>query len=165
MLKMLTKKICPLLTLAMATMGCGKQITEESPAADRIVQNQELPSALVINLNSNNGPETLYLIPENANILMPESLRVSGDDLLNKTVVIYYNFDSSTAEFDYQCTYKSTVTGNTLNLFKCFNDLGEELTMATEYEFPIYYSKKIKMELKDFASNISIDAIYTVDWK
>jgi len=162
---MLSKKICPLLSLAMATIGCGKQITEENPASDRIVQNQELPSALVINLNSDNGQETLYSIPENANILMPESLRVTGNDLLNKTVVIYYNFDSSTAEYDYQCTYKSSATSFALNLSKCFNDLGEELSMATEYEFPIYYSKKIKMVLKDFSSNISIDAIYTVDWK
>jgi len=165
MLKVLNKKICPILTIALATLGCGKQITEDSPEEINVVENQELPAALVINLNSNDNQSTLYEIPQNANIVMPDYLKISGPDSKTKTVVISYNYDVESQLFDYQCVYKSIPNQVDLFLYNCNDNYGSTLSEVTNFEFPIYYAKFIKVELIEKTQDISVSAIFNVDWK
>jgi len=165
MLKVLNKKICPFLTIAVTILGCGKQISEDTMDEITVVENQELPAALVINLNSNENQSNLYEIPQNANIVMPDLLKISGPDTKTKTVVISYNYDIESKHFDYQCVYKSIPNQSDLLLYNCNDNFGSTLSEATNFEFPIYYGKFIKVELIEKTQDTSISAIFNVDWK
>jgi hypothetical protein len=164
MLSILTRKFCPLLSLFFALTGCGKQIREGSAEAGRTVTNQELPSDLVLRLNSEANGVKEYQIPRNANIYLPKSLQVRMGEPTGETVVISYNIKDGD-DFDYQCTYNSSSNPLELPLKECINAYGERLTEVTSFEFPIYYGRIIKLKLQGKVSGLVVDAVYNVDWK
>jgi hypothetical protein len=165
MLKRFSKKICPLLGLVIGTIGCGKQITEDQGTDDnqRLVQNQELPAALVITLDPATSFVKDYEIPRNGNILMPEILQVDGEASTGSEVLIQYNVDDE--GFDYECVYRKILPSQNLILKNCYDSTGEVMTQTTEFELPIYFAKKIKIEITTGTINFTISAIFNVDWK
>jgi hypothetical protein len=165
MLNFVSKKLCPFLTVAIASLGCGKQITEDTSESARIIQNQELPNSLILNLDSQNGLRLDYEIPQNANIVMPETLLVSMNNTDFKQVTIKYNLDPISEEYDYECTYGSSTSLNELTLKKCLDYFGEIITSTSDFELPIYFQKTIRMELSTPQVNLNVKAVYLVDWK
>jgi hypothetical protein len=150
----------------MTTLGCGKEITEAQTPNSRIIQNQDLPSALVIKLETQVSSDEVYEIPRNGNIMLPEKLWVRSGSGAGKTVEIIYNLEESAeGNFDYKCTYKSISSSKEIPLDNCVSGRGTILNDATSFEFPIYYGKAIKMEMQSATAGLTVDAIYTVDWK
>lgn len=165
MLYRLAKKICPFVTLTLATIGCGKQITEEASENARIIENQEIPSSLVVEINTNEGLMKLQQIPRNGNVIMPEVIYATNSESTYRMVTLTYNYELDSGKFDYECLYESKNSTLELVLKNCKDYFGEMITSATDFEFPIYYTKNIKMELKTPSSNNTFKAIFFVDWK
>ncbi len=149
----------------MATLGCGKQITEDKTENARIIQNQELPSSLILNLNTNDGFILDYEIPQNANILMPEGLILNTNNNEYKQVTIKYNYDRQNEQYDFECKYSTSNSTNQLSIKSCQDYFGEVITSITDFEFPIYFQKSIRIELNTPSINLNIKAIYIIDWK
>lgn len=163
MLTIFSRKLCPLLSLALATMGCGKKIAEGSSESAKIVQNQEIPNALVVKLSPEESKKT-YSIPRNANIFLPDALWVRGGDPSGKTIVISYNLkDAADESFDYKCTYTASGPSTKMPLKSCVNSYGESFMDVSRFDFPINYGRFIRLELQG-STGLSVDAVYTVDW-
>lgn len=163
MLNIISRKLCPLLSLALATMGCGKKISEETTASATAIETQEMPSALVMKLNPETS-KTTYSVPRNANIFLPDILWVREGNPTGKTIVISYNLkDSEADEFDYKCTYTATAPSNMMPLKDCVNAYGDVFSDVSRFDFPVNYGRFIRMELQG-TTGLSVDAVYTVDW-
>src|SRR3989344_3648406 len=66
MLLALARKICPILSLAIATVGCGKKISEAQTEPARSIENQELPATYIIRLDGSESSSQTYILPRNA---------------------------------------------------------------------------------------------------
>ncbi|HXH73794.1 MAG TPA: hypothetical protein VNJ08_02445 [Bacteriovoracaceae bacterium] len=166
MLWTFSRKLCPLLSLAIATVGCGKKISEGKTESSQSVEGQELPAVLVLKLNTTENNIKSYSVPKNANIKLPETLWVRSGNPAGKVVTITYNLETLTSEdFGYECSYKAAGSLTEMPLDYCINGYGEIFSNATDFEFPIFYGKFIKMEMKNAVPGLILDANYSVDWK
>lgn len=164
MLSQLTRKICPFVSLAIATIGCGKKIAEPATEGGSINQNQELPSALVLQLDST---RTTYDIARNGVIMIPDRLFVRQGSGSGKRVQITYNLEEDDWEGDltFKCTYFTNTQTETIPLEDCSSDRGS-FGDVSDQKFSIYYGHQIKMEFTSGdPTGTIIDATYSVDWK
>jgi hypothetical protein len=167
MLQMLTRKLCPFVTLAIATVGCGKKINDPATTLSRSTQNQELPSALVLQLNTTDSFHLNYTLPRNGIFALPETLRVRTGNGQGKEVTISYNvnpYDSD--DYEFKCTYRSSVQEFELPLESCTDIYGGDFGDIRDHLFMMDRNKLIRMETpKSTGAGLIMDAIFATDWK
>ncbi len=169
MLSNLTKRLCPLMTLAIA-FGCGKKINEPSTTEiSRATQTQELPSVLTLQVNEAVSTLKTYVLPKNAWFKLPTKLKAKDASAVGKKVKIYYNVLED-GEYEFHCYYKSITQTSELSFEKCQSS--EDVTIISssddleKMEFPMDKGSSIKIEITTPSSTgIKIDSIYSVDWK
>lgn len=160
MLKVL-RKICPLISLALS-LACGKELTDPSNDGSSIVNHQELPPVLMLQLKSN---LQVYQIPRNANFLLPDRLVVRSGDVSGRTVTVRYNLDAETNDFEFRCFYLGT-SGPEMLLDKCLDHYNREVGPIPWNWFPMDQDKHISLQISGNAANeIVVDAFYSVKWK
>jgi hypothetical protein len=167
MLTMLTRKLCPLMTLAIATLGCGKKITEDSSKVtkpDR--QNIQLPSSYMIQLDGSKDSRLSYELPAAANFEIPDRIKVKQGKPIGKTVEIAHNlnpYDSN--QYDFKCTYKSIGSDLEMVLQKCAT-MNEDFS-DIEYQLPQILDEKDIIQIRftgPSASDLIVEAFYSMDW-
>lgn len=173
MLNHITRKLCPLMTLALA-FGCGKKIGEPQTSTDgRSNQPQEESSSLTLQIDTSVSKRTVYPITRNADFRgLPSKLVVRQGNATGALVKVYYNVDDELADenienYAFVCTYKSTNTASEIPLQKCTSLTGGDYGDVTNPDYPNFMDrgKYIQMELKSTHSdNLIIQARYTVDW-
>lgn len=167
MLVTMTRKLCPLIIIFIATVGCGKKITEAGSQNSKSTESQNPEPSLVLSLETNNGNKSFYTVPQNAVFrTLPSKLRIREGVLTGKTVSVTYNVDPEDRDyFEFKCKYVPH-SAKELIINNCENFYGEDLGDITPLPTPIDGGKLIKMELGGaYASGISVDAYFIVDWK
>ena len=170
MLSIIKKRLCPLVSLALA-FGCGKKINDPSdpPLINHSAQMQELPATLTLEVNAANSSETKYLLQRNAWFKMPSHLIAKDASAIGKSVKIFYNLDINN-HYEFHCLYRSLVQTAELTFDKC--QTSDDVTIISNSEdlekmdFPMDKGTYIKMEVLNASnSKIKIDSSYIVDWK
>jgi hypothetical protein len=169
MLALLTKRLCPLMTLALA-LGCGKKINDpETTSSSTQGQSPELPTALTLQINEALSPVKSYTLSKNAWFRLPTRLTSVEGNVSGKMVKIYYNLVNPT-EYEFNCTYRSSTSANQLSFVKCESkDNIEIISNSTDLErmeFPMDKGLSIKMLLSNpSGTNLKIESVHLVDWK
>lgn len=170
MLSNLAKKLCPLMSLALA-FGCGKKINdpETTDANSRPPQTQELPAELTIQIIEAISPFKTFLLPENGWFKLPTKLLAKEGNAIGKKVKIFYNLLSS-GEYEFHCSYRSTVKVTELAFENCQSSDGLEIISNSEdlesMFFPMVEDTSIKVQLTNpTGTGMKIESAYIVDWK
>ncbi|HXH29933.1 MAG TPA: hypothetical protein VNJ01_03905 [Bacteriovoracaceae bacterium] len=167
MLKLLSRKLCPFLSLAVATVGCGKKLTEPKTQPVQVVENQELPTTISIELNTSVSAKAQFKIPQNGWFNLPEKLIVNDGSAIGKEVEISYNVDAEIEEdYEFVCTYTSTGSSSELQLSTCKDSYGGNFGNVMGNVFPMDEGKLIEVRLTTPSSkDLVLNAIYSVVWK
>jgi hypothetical protein len=169
MLAILTKRLCPLMSLALA-FGCGKKINDpETNSGSTQAQNQELPAVVTVQVDEVVSPITMYALSENAWFKLPTKLRAIQGSAAGRKIKIYYNLLNS-GEYEFNCSYSSISSVTEMPFDKCESSDGRELisnnTDLSNMVFPMDKGSSIKMQLTNPAgTGLKIDSTYLVDWK
>lgn len=166
MLTTLTRKLCPLMSLAIATIGCGKKVNDADTQSARNTENQELPSAYVIRLDGSQASRKNFKMIEDAQFKVPDSIVVRAGSASGKSVEVAYNvneFDSD--DYDFKCMYVPSATPSRLSLTKCVDYDGEDLGDVSNETFRLYKNDLIQMRFTGApASDLVVEAIYSMRW-
>ena len=166
MLNVLTRKLCPLMTLAIATVGCGKKISESDSGPSRQTQNQELPSAYVLQLDGSTSSKKLYPMPRNAQFKIPERLKVRRGTTAGKSVEISFEanpFDPD--DYAFKCTYLP-LTNSEMILDRCVDYIDRDFGDISDHIFSLYKDDLIQLRFSGApASDLLVEAIFSMDWK
>jgi hypothetical protein len=170
MLSILTKRLCPLMTLALA-FSCGKKINDPETTGSGTTQgqNQELPSTLNLQVNESLSSVKIYELPRNAWFKLPTKLLAREGNATGKKVRIYYNLLRS-GDYEFKCSYRSLSAVTELPFEKCESRDGLEIiSNSADLEhmvFPMDKGSSVKVELTNpTGSGMKIDSVYIVDWK
>lgn len=166
MLFKMTRKICPLMSLAIATIGCGKKITEADSRPGSSVENQEIPSTFVIGLDGARSSRKIVRLPEAARFYIPDRLQVIYGDTNGKVVEIAYDVDEDDDDiYRFKCAYVSSINPYEMTLDKCVNDDEVDYGDISNYEFPLKKNSIIQMRFTGApARGLSVEAIYSMRW-
>lgn len=168
MLLNLTKKLCPLMGLAMA-FGCGKKINDPKTSEGETSRpRQELPGLLTLQLKTSESLSTSFQLPLNGWFQFPLKLMARDGNVTGKQVTIQYFLPNGENEFE--CHYKSVTSPSELSFERCDYADGTEFIPNVEelenVELPIEKDSRIQMNLMNVpGSHLIIDAVYTVEWK
>lgn len=166
MLKALTRKLCPLMSLAIATMGCGKKITEPKAQPARQTQNQELPSTYIIRLDGSEASRKNFYMPGPAQFEIPDRLIVRQGSTIKKVVEIAYDvneFDSD--DYQFKCSYYSSYSPQEMILTSCVDYDGNDFGDLAGQKFTLRYNDIIQMRFTGAsASDLIVEAIYSMKW-
>ena len=171
MLTLLTKRLCPLMSLAIA-FGCGKKINDpQTSDSGRTTQSQtqELPGALTLEVNEAVSAVKAYTLPRNAWFKLPAKLNAKEASAAGKVVKIFYNMEAS-GNYECHCFYKSITQTNELSFDKCQSS--DDVTIISnaddlvKMEFPVDKGTQVQIHITNpSGSNIKINSSYEVDWK
>lgn len=166
MLGLMTRKFFPLLSLAVLTMGCGKEITEAQTSVGKNTENQDLPSVYVLGLKEGDGFRKTIPVPQNATFIVPQSLYVRNGNAVGKKVEITYNMDSSNSdEYEFRCSYYSDLAQDQLSLLHCRDIDNTSFGDIRNIKFSMYFGKTMRIEVtQGWSSTLVIEAFHTVDW-
>lgn len=165
MLTLLTRKFCPLMTMALMTVACGKKIGENNSEPGRTTENQERPAAYVLQLDTTQGFTKLYQMPQNGRFKIPTELRVRQGNALSKVVEVRYNANPDDSfSYDMKCTYKG-ISSNRMSLTKCIDYDDDDLGNISEHLFPLYEEQYIELRITGSSSEgLVVDSIHDVTW-
>jgi hypothetical protein len=166
MLSTLIRKLCPLMTLAVATIGCGKKIANPDSEAANNTQNSETPSAYILRLDTTQASSKLFISPGDANFYMPTKLNVRSGSASGKEIQISYEVNEyDNDDFAYRCYYVPSLNPSEMKLNYCQNYLNQDLGDVSSYKFLI--KKDYITEMKVIGSPTSdlvVETIYTMEW-
>lgn len=166
MLCKLIRKLCPLMSLAIATTGCGKKISDSSPKSSRQTQNQELPSAYVIRLDGSQGSKKDYFMPLPTRFTIPDLVRVRAGSTSGKQVDIVYDanqYDSD--DYQFKCTYIPASTPSEMRLKNCVDYDGMDFGDVSSHVFNLYHNDVIQIRFSGApAPDLIVDAVYSMKW-
>jgi hypothetical protein len=166
MLNTLTRKLCPLMYLAIATVGCGKKITESTSATVRQTENQELPSAYVITINGAENSRKNYWLPQPAQFEIPRRLRVNQGTTFQKGVDISFDvneFDSD--DYQFRCSYVPSSDPSEMRLKSCFDYDGNDFGDVTGHQFSLRTNDIIQIRFTGAqADDLEVDAVFSMKW-
>lgn len=165
MLTTLTRKFCPLMSLAIATIGCGKKATDADTQAARNTENQVPTSQYVIKLDGSQASRKTVKFDRGARAMLPDRLTVTAGSPYGKTVEIAYDvneYDSD--DFDFKCTYSAS-SPSMMSLTKCVNYDGDDMGDMTVDEYPIRPGEVLQMRFSGAAaSDLAVSAFYMMTW-
>ena len=166
MLTILTRKLCPLMSLAIASVGCGKKINEPKSELSRQTEGQKVPSAYVMRLDGSKASTSLYAIPGDATFLIPDKLIVRSGSTTSKEVEVSYNIDEFDTEiYDYKCIYIATSNPSYMKLEKCIDYNGSDFGDVSEARFSLEKHQLIQMKFTGArASDLVVESIHTMNW-
>lgn len=171
MLSIFKKRLCPLMSLALA-FGCGKKINDpKTTEGNRTTQGQqqELPANLTLRINEVLSSFVSYQLPRNAWFKLPSKLLAVEGNAIGKRVKIYYNLFSS-RDYEFHCYYSSINSAKELLFENCESIQGQEVISGVEelngVDFPMDKGASVKMQLMNPSGNgLKIESTYRVDWK
>lgn len=169
MLSILKKRLCPLMSLALA-FSCGKKINDpETIGGSTQGQEQELPSALTLQINEALSPIKTYELQESAWFKLPSKLVAQEGNATGKKVKIYYNLFTN-GDYEFSCSYRSSTSVKDLAFEKCESSSGLVIISNTRdlesMVFPMDKGSSVKAQLTNpTGTGMKIDSAYIVDWK
>lgn len=166
MLNSLSRKLCPFLSLAFATLSCGKKINEPKAGPARQTENQEIPSTYVLQIDGKISSLVSYRLPRPAQFEIPQKLSVLQGNPFGKQIDIAYDvneFDSEDIQF--KCTYISSANPTEMILSHCQDYEGDDFGDVTGQKFTLRFNDIIQLKFTGApAPDLVVDAIYSMKW-
>ena len=166
MLQTLTKKLCPLLSLALATVGCGKKIADSATEPARQVEYQKLPSTYILRLDNSEKSSASYSMPDAGNFEIPDRIKVRSGNPSGRIVEIVYDVNKYDSEdYEFKCSYSSTHNPSEMVLQNCVNYDNEDYGNVEGQVFTLYKNDIIQLRLSGSQTgNLVVEAIYNMSW-
>lgn len=166
MLTILTRKLCPLMSLAIATIGCGKKITEEQSKPQNTTLGQTIPSTYVIQLDGSQSSRKNYTLPADTKFEVSDKIKVRKGSTVGRTVEIAHNvsiYDND--DFDFKCIYKSSGNPVEMILDKCVDYYNRDYGDMTGQIQTLRRGQIIQMRFAGpSAVDVIVEAVYSMDW-
>lgn len=166
MLNILTRKLCPLMSLAIFTIGCGKKINEPSSSLIIQTENQELPSAYVLKLDGSLSSKENYKLPGHAQFEIPSQIKVRSGLPYKKAVDIAFQvneFDSS--DFQFKCSYLPDSSEKEMVLTGCSDYDGNDFGDVNGHLFTLHFGDIIQVRFTGAsASDLVVEAVFGMNW-
>jgi hypothetical protein len=167
-MRAMTLKLCPLLSLLLTVVSCGKKATssgtdEENPRID----NQVPASNLILEFDTSKGKTLNYKVPKNGTFALPDMLKIKNGSLPGRKISITYDINpTNPADFAIQCDYvTSSVEPDLMDVETCYDVDGNDIGNYTSEPLPMHANYLVKMELQGANSLARIFAYFTVEWK
>lgn len=166
MLTTLTRKLCPLMTLALATISCGKKIEEPTSTPNRTRENHSIPSTYIINLDGSQGSRKNHILPEYASFELPDRLKVRKGSTANKVIEIAYEVNPyDNDDFQFKCFYVPSENPAEMVLTQCVDIDGDYFGNVSGQLFGLRKNDIIQMRFTGAnAPDLMVEAIYSMDW-
>jgi hypothetical protein len=174
MILKLTRKICPLMSLALM-FSCGKKINEAGATNDGLLIDNHAPSnVLTLQVKEEVTLSAEFKLPRNAWFFLPEKLLVLQGSAIGKRVQIRYNVQDD-GRYEFHCTYSSASVATEMILENCHQSTDDHGNAAVwvsgpeelkDRDFKMDSKTTIRMDLQNpNPSNLIINAVYQVEWK
>lgn len=167
MLTALTRKLCPFVSLAIATVGCGKKITDPESQGARQTENQELPSAYVLRLDGSETSRKNFPMVRSANFRIPDKLKVREGNTSGRIVEIAYDVNPYDSEdYEFKCSYIASANPSEMVLTSCVNYDNDDYGDVSNEEFRLYKDDLMQMRFADSAprNGFIVEAVFSMKW-
>lgn len=168
MLTLLTRKLCPLLSLAVVTIGCGKKINEgKGSSANQTTQNQERPSTYILRLDGRTETSKQYKTPQYVRrFQIPEELVVRSGNPQGVEVQVAYQVDEEYDDFyNYRCNYIASANPTRMVLKECVDIDDYNYGDVSNQWFSLDQDEIIQLKfVNDKSNNVVVDIIYNMEW-
>lgn len=149
--------------------GCGKKMIDSKAKPENHNLPQKLERNLTLVVNEDVSLTTTYKLPESAVFKLPTILKARFGNAIGKKIKIFYNY-SGPGQYDFHCTYSSTLKDKFLALENCESSDGDEVIAnsddTSEVWFPVDKGSKVKLELiNPSGTKMNIESDYLVEWK
>jgi len=152
------------MSLAIATIGCGKKVTEADTQPAQDTQNQAPSSSYVIRLDGSQASRKTVRFDRGARAILPDQIIVRAGSSTGKNVEIAYDvneYDSD--DYSFKCTYSASSNPSIMNVTKCVDYDGEDMGDMTADEYPIRKGEVVQIRFSGAAaSDMIVDAIYSI---
>lgn len=161
-----SKKLCPLMSLFLVTLSCGKKIEEaQNTPAGQATQNQEVSSSYLIQLDGAIASFKNYSLPRSAQFEIPEEIQVKRGFTSTKGIEIAFEVNpTDSEEYLFKCSYSATSNPASLALTGCQDIDG----FAFETEGQTFMQRKgkiIQIRFKGFKTSDSmVEAMFGMNW-
>jgi hypothetical protein len=167
MLMTFARKLCPLLTLAVATMSCGKKIQDQNATPSRQTQNQTIPSTYIIELDGAEASRKNYFMPQYGQFEIPDRLKVRSGLTINKVVEIAYEVNKyENDDFQFKCIYVASANPSEMILSDCVDYDGDSFGDVSGHIFGLRKDDIIQMRFTGAsAQDLVVEVFYSINWK
>jgi hypothetical protein len=166
MLTALTKKLCPFISLAIATIGCGKKTIEKETLPETQTQNQQKPSAYLIQLDANQSSRMQYKLDGAANFEIPNYIFVRAGDSAGKKVEIAFGVNQyNSTDYEFKCFYSTSSNPGLMVLTSCVDYYNEDYGNTTGQRFRLYTNDIIQIRFVGApAQGLFVEIIFNMEW-
>ncbi len=168
MLSLLTKRLCPLMSLALA-FGCGKKINDPATSDNGRTVTPSMPgsSSIVIKFDESSASTKSYLFNKSAYMHLPPKLVASEGNAVGRRMVIFYNYLADD-DYEFLCTYRSSSSATELAFVSCEDSSGDIFITQSDYlqtyDFPMDEGTQIKMQLiNPNGSGLKINTTFEIE--
>jgi hypothetical protein len=164
----MTLKLCPLLSILICVMSCGKKANESTSSdISGDIQEQEPSANLILELDTTNSRTKTYKLKRDGVFTLPDRLTIRNGHLPGRKVSIKLNLDAiNHSIYTLKCEYvTSDFQPNQMDVETCYDDVGTEIGNYTTEVLPMHKGKLIQMELIGAYSPASAFAYFNVDWQ
>lgn len=159
----MNRKLCPVFSLLLSFVSCGKHATDKNEVSSPNIQNQEPSANLILELNTAVSSSTLYTFNRPGLLTIPDRLKIKAGSLLGRKVSLTFNITDSDSM---KCVYQtSTAQPQEMDVVSCYDDANNDLGNATVEQLPMQKNQKITMKLEGTLTPADVFAYFSVDWK
>jgi hypothetical protein len=169
MLVTLARKICPLMTLVLATVSCGKKIHEsKADTASTTTESSEPTSAFYsLKLDSAQNIRKQFVMKSWARFQIPDRLYVRAGSSAGKMVEVAYNVDEYDDQyFQFKCFYSPSRVSSEMSLTRCEGyDADEDFGDVSDEIFGLRQGEIIQMRFTGAPANgLAVELLYKMEW-
>lgn len=166
MLNTIAQKMCPLLSIVIIGIGCGKKFNEPGTNNNNIIENQEISSVYIMKLDGSVSSRKNYIMPKATQFEIPAQLKVTKGISRGKIVEIAYDvneFDSD--DYQFKCSYVPTSNSSELILKKCVDYYGYDFGDVSNHKFTLHYNDIIQLRFTgQSALDFAVEVVYSMNW-
>ncbi len=164
----MTLKLCPLLSLLISMVSCGKK-ANDAKAGDLNgdVQGQEPSSNLILELDTTSSRSISYKLKRDGVFNLPERLTIRNGNLPGRKVSVKFNVDPADQSiYTLKCDYvTSDFQPNQMDVETCYDDVGTDIGNYTTEVLPIHKNNLIQIDLIGTYAPASAFAYFSVNWQ
>lgn len=166
MLRTLTRKLCPLMSLAIVTVGCGKKIQEPKAEPTRQSHNQEISSIYKLVLNGSEASYKNYTLPKSAQFEIPKLINVVEGLSEGKKIEIAFDVDEfDSNDFHFKCSYVSSPSQVTFMVLSGCEDYDGYRFDVDQQIFPQRKGSILQIRFAgSTGKDLSVEAVFGMTW-
>lgn len=166
MLRILTRKLCPLMSLAIVTFGCGKKIEEPKTGPAGQTHHQEMSPIYVLSLDGSESVRNNYYLPRSAQFEIPGRINIRQGSAAGTKVEIAFDvneFDND--DFHFKCSYVPSPPQVTYMILATCEDYDGNQFDIDQQIIPQRKGSLLQIRFAGSSSDdLIVDAIFGMNW-